>query len=164
MSSSLHYFNFIHSLLRYFVIITTLVVVLQSIMGMQGKKTFTNGNRKSALFMLIACDLQLLAGLAVFFMGGHMQAVQQGGFMSNHYSRFYNMEHPVSMILGIVLVHVAYSTAKKAMEDSRKFKRIFWFAFIALLVFVAQTPWPSGKDTAKPWLPGMTTTTAPTNA
>ncbi len=155
---------FVHSLLRYFVIILTIVVAAQAVMGMTGNKTFTPGNRKAALFMMIACDLQLLVGLGVYFLGGHLQAMQQPGAMANHYTRFYGMEHPMSMIIGIVLVHLAYKAAKSAMGDAQKFKRVFWFAFIALLLFVSQTPWPSKKDTAKPWLPGMAMISAPAAA
>ncbi|PQJ10562.1 hypothetical protein CJD36_011345 [Flavipsychrobacter stenotrophus] len=164
--SSYSIFIFAHSLLRYFVIILTLVVAVQSVMGMQKKGAFKAGNKKTALFMMIACDLQLLVGLAVFYLGNHLQAIQQGGFMSDHSSRFYNMEHPLSMVIGIVLVHLAYSTAKKAMVDSTKFKRMFWFSFIALVLFVKQTPWPSSKDVGRPWLPGvaMTTTSSPAHA
>lgn len=166
MNPNLHYFDFIHSLLRYFVIVLTLLVAVQSLMGMTGNKTFKNGNRKTALFMLIACDLQLLVGLIVFFLGNHLQMMQQSGFMSNRYSRFYTIEHPLSMIIGIVLVHIAYSTAKKAMPDGSKFKRMFWFTIIAVLLFVAQTPWPFKAEVGKPWLPGMaiTTTSMPAHA
>ena len=153
--SSNSIFIFIHSLLRYFVIMLTLVVAVQSVIGMQKKGTFKAGNKKTALFMMIACDLQLLAGLAVFYLGNHLQAIQQGGFMGDRASRFYNMEHPLSMVIGIVLVHLAYNTAKKAMNDSTKFKRMFWFSFIALVLFVKQSPWPSSKDVKKPWLPGV---------
>ena len=157
MSPYLYYFSFIHSLLRYFVIILTLIVVVQSIVGMQSKGTFKDGNRKMALFMMISCDLQLLAGLAVYYLGGHLLLIQKGMAMSDHYNRFYAMEHPLSMIIGIVSVHLAYKTAKKTMDDAKKLKKIFWFAFIALFLFVSQTPWPSKKDTSKPWLPGMAT-------
>lgn len=157
MTPYLYYFSFIHSLLRYFVLILVLIVAVQSLIGMQKKGTFKEGNKKMALFMMIACDLQLLAGMAVFYLGGHILMIQKGMVMSNHYNRFYTMEHPLSMVIGIVLVHVAYSTAKKAMVDTKKFKRMFWFTFIALFLFVSQTPWPSKKDTSKPWLPGMAT-------
>lgn len=108
-----------------------------------------------ALFMMISCDLQLLAGLAVYYLGGHILMLKNGTATASHYNRFYSIEHPASMIIGIVLVHVAYSVAKKAMDDAPKFKRLFWYSFLALFLFMAQTPWPSKKDIGKPMLPGM---------
>jgi hypothetical protein len=58
MSPYIVYFNNIHSILRYFLLIFTLIVVVQSLMGMLGKKEFAKTNRKMALFMMISCDLQ----------------------------------------------------------------------------------------------------------
>lgn len=165
MSPYFHQFTAVHSVLRYFVILLTLVVVIQSVIGMQKKSPFIKGNRLTALFMLISCDLQLLAGLAIYYLGGHLLLLQKGQATANHYNRFFAIEHPLSMVIGIVLVHFAYNTAKRSMKDSQKFKRIFWSSFIALFLFVSQTPWPSKRDISKPWLPGMTTVdTAATHA
>lgn len=165
MNPYLHTFTAIHSILRYFVIILTLVVAIQSVIGIQKKGQFVKGNRLAALFMLISCDLQLLAGLAVYYLGGHLLLIQKGQAMANRASRFFALEHPLAMVIGIVLVHFAYNTAKKTLPDGKKFSRIFWASFVALFLFVSQTPWPYKKDTGRPWLPGMTTATEqPVNA
>lgn len=157
----LHTFLSIHNVLRYFVILLTLVVAIQSVMGMQRKGSFSKGNRMTALFMLISCDLQLLAGLAVFYLGGHLARISQGQAMTSHYNRFFAVEHPLSMLIGIILVHYAYNTAKSPLTDSKKFRRMFWASFIALFLFVSQTPWPSKRDIARPWLPGMSVSATP---
>lgn len=154
MRSYLDYFPHIHSILRYFVLIFTLITAVMSLMGMLGKKEFGKTNRKMALFMLISCDLQLLAGLAVYYLGGHILMLKTGAAVANHYNRFYSIEHPVAMILGIILVHMGYNVTKKAMDSGAKLKRLFWFSFIAFVIFVSQTPWPGAKDTAKPLFPG----------
>ena len=156
MRTYLDYFPAIHSILRYFVLIFTLITAVQSLMGMMGKKEFGKGNRKTALFMLISCDLQLLVGLAVFYLNGHILMLKKGEAVANHYSRFYTIEHPIGMILGIILVHMGYNVTKKIMDSDRKFKRLFWFSFIALVIFIAQTPWPGKKDVGKPLFPGTT--------
>ena len=148
-------FNGIHNIFRYFVLLSVLIVVIQSLMGMQGKKEFTPGNRKMALFMQIFCDMQLLIGFAVYYFGGHLQSIQAGTATASHYSRFYTIEHPLSMLIGIVLVHLGYAVAKKNMDSDRKFKRLFWYSFIALFLFVAQTPWPGKKDVGRPLVPSF---------
>ena len=151
----LHYFNDIHSIFRYVVLLLTLIVAVQSLMGMMGKKEFTPGNRKAALFMMISCDIQLMLGLAVYYINGNILMLKTGDAVANHYNRFYSIEHPVSMILAIVLIHIGYSVAKKTMDSAPKFKRLFWYSFIALFIFIAQTPWPSKKDVGKPMFPAM---------
>ena len=169
MNPQLHTFISVHSILRYLVILLTLVVAIQSVIGLQKKGPFLKGNRLTALFMLISCDLQLLVGLAVFYMGGHLQMLQKGQAMANHATRFFAVEHPLSMIIGIILVHFAYNTAKSPFPDAKKFKRMFWSSFIALFLFVSQTPWPYKKDIGRPWFPGSgsgdtTTIVQPVNA
>ena len=148
-------FNGLHSIFRYLVLLSVLIVTIQSLMGLMGKKTFTSGNRKMALFMQIFCDMQLLLGFAVYYFGGHLQRIQAGTATADHYSRFYTIEHPVSMILGIVLVHLAYGNAKKNMDSDRKFKRVFWYSFIALFIFMAQIPWPGKHDVGRPLVPSF---------
>ena len=48
-----------HSGLRYIVLLLLLIAIFQGFMGMSGKKVFTNGNRKIALFAMISCHIQL---------------------------------------------------------------------------------------------------------
>lgn len=145
----------IHSYLRYIVLLLTLLVAIQSLMGMTGKGTFKSGNKKSALFMMISCDIQLLVGLAVFFMNDHLGRLKMPGGMADKTTRFFALEHPLSMLIGIVLVHVGYTVVKKNVDDSRKFKKLFWCSLIAFLLFVGQTPWPFKKDVARPAFPAM---------
>ena len=156
MSPYTTYFSDIHSILRYLVLILTLIVAVQSLIGMLGKKEFSATNRKMALFMMIACDIQLLAGLAVFYLYGHILMLKKGIAMETHASRFYTIEHPIGMILGIVLVHMGYNLTKKVMDSDKKLKRLFWYSFVALVIFISQTPWPGKKDgIGRPMFPGM---------
>ncbi|MBC7552971.1 MAG: hypothetical protein H7257_03225 [Taibaiella sp.] len=140
----------VHSLLRYVVLLFTVIVALQSLMGMIGKKEFTGANRKMALFMMISCDVQLLIGLAVYITGGFMGMSKTGFPDVDHYNRFYGMEHPASMIVAIILIHLAYFTAKKSIDSVRKYKRMFWYSFIALMLFMAMIPWPGRLVVGKP--------------
>ena len=96
----------------------------------------------------------MLLGIAVYAMGGFASGLGNGG-MANHYSRFYGMEHPLSMLIAIVLVHVGYSAAKKNADSSRKFKVLFWCSLVALLIFLAMTPWPGRADIGKPLFPSF---------
>ena len=161
MTPYFNYFSAIHSVLRYLVLACTLISAVLALMGMLGKKEFGKGDRKAALFMMISCDLQLLAGLAVYYLGGHLLMLKTGAAFAGKYNRFYSIEHPVAMVLGIVLVHMGYNVTKKVMDSGPKFKRLFWFSFIAFVIFVAQTPWPGKKEVGKPLFPGSAAVTTP---
>ena len=123
---------------------------------MSGNKPFTNGDRKTALFLMISVDVQLLLGIALYFMRGWSAKLSEPGFMKIPVFRFWAMEHAVGMILAIVLVHVGYAAAKSNKADLAKFKKLFWCCFLALLVAAAVMPWPfRAEGIAKPWFPGM---------
>ncbi len=146
----------IHSILRYLVLIATLVVAVQSVISMTSKKALGKGNKMAALMMMIMCDLQLLVGLAVYMFGNQASHFADKSAFKDSYTRFYALEHPVGMILGIVLVHVGYSRLKKNWPDEKKSKQLFWCSFLALFIFFYQTPWPYKKLVGRPYLPGTT--------
>jgi hypothetical protein len=147
---------FLHSVLRYFVLLFALIVAVQSIVGKLSKGKFKKGNKQMALMLLIFCDLQLLAGLALYYSKVIATGMlSSGGVMKDPYKRFYSVEHAVAMIIAIVLVHVGYSVTKKNMDDDRKFMRLFWSSFLALGIFVAMTPWEGKQVVGRPNVPHL---------
>lgn len=119
---------------------------------MNGKKPFTAGNKRNALFLLISCDIQLLLGLFLYFANGWFANLSKGAeVMTNKALRFFTVEHNVAMILAIILVHIGYSGIKKSIADKAKHKRLFWFTFIALVIILASIPWPFREAVGRPW-------------
>ena len=148
--------TYLHSILRYFILLFALIVAVQSLVGMLGKKKFKTINRQAALVLLIFCDLQLLLGVALYWLKGIANLFSSGTVMKDPIKRFWAVEHGVGMIIAIVLVHIAYSAAKKLMDDDRKFTRIFWLIFAAFIIIAATIPWewrPAGM--ARPNIPSM---------
>lgn len=124
---------------------------------MSGKKTFTAGDKKTAMFLMISCDIQLLVGLALYFMNGWFNVLTSGsGFMKMPVQRFFAMEHALGMLIAIVLVHIGYSATKKNTPDVTKFKKMFWFTLVAFIIIMATIPWPSREAIGRPMFPGMT--------
>lgn len=156
MGSNINYFIYFHSIIRYFIILFAVLVAVQSLIGMLGKKKFTKGNRLPALFLLIFCDIQFLLGFVLYYQFIISAGVLSSGHvMTDRYSRFFAIEHSVSMIIALILVHVGYSITKKPIDDDRKFKRLFWCSFVALAIFMAMTPWEGKQVVGKPNFPVM---------
>lgn len=147
----------LHNLLRWLVLLFALITIFRTMGGLNGSRPFTNGHRKSALFLMICCDVQLLLGLGLYFMNDWFKVLTSGGdFMKNPSQRFFTIEHTLGMLVAIILVHVGYSAAKKNMADGAKYKRVFWCTLIALIVILASIPWPFREAVARPLFPGMT--------
>ena len=105
----------LHRLIAYISMILIFAAMLKAIFGMLNQKSFTEGDRKLGLFALISVHIQLLLGLALMFIGPvASQFSNMGEVMKNADLRFLVVEHPLTMIIGIVLITVGYSKSKKS--------------------------------------------------
>ena len=145
----------LHIFMRWVVLLLALLTLFRAATGMGGNRAFSNGDRKAAMFLMISADIQLLIGLALYFMRGWFGALTSGAAMSEKYTRFFAVEHALGMIAAIVLIHIGYSATKKQIADQAKFKRLFWFTLIAAVVAIATIPWPWREAIARPLFPGM---------
>ena len=146
---------FFHSILRYFILLFMVIVILQSLSGMLLKRSFRANDRVAALLLMILCDLQLLAGLMVYMTGGWISRMGAPGAMKDHPTRFFAMEHPLMMLIAIILVHIGYSAAKKNTANERKFRFLFWCTTVALFLVLVMIPWPGMNGVGRAFLPSM---------
>lgn len=148
-----------HSFLRWVVLILALLTIIKSFSGMSSKKAFTAADKKMPLFFMISMDIQLLLGLVLYFTGAwgikNIQNQGMGEVMKDAAGRFFAIEHTVGMLLAIIFAHVAYAFAKKNIDDTAKFKKIFTFTLLSLLAILVSIPWPFRELIDRPLFPGM---------
>lgn len=122
-----------HSGWRYVVILLLLAAFITALSGFTGKKAFTEGNRKLAVFALISSHIQLILGLLLYFMNDWYKL--DSSVPSN---RYWKMEHIAMMIIAIILITVGNAKSKKAVDAVAKHKSIFiFFGFALLIITVA---------------------------
>lgn len=133
----------IHSYWAYIVLLLILFSVVNAINGFLKKKTYTDKDLRIGLFTLIVSHIQLLIGLAWYFMSPWYKALKENGgeVMKESASRLLAIEHPITMILAIVLITIGWSKHKKKTESLSKFKTIGIFYGIALLLILSRIPW-----------------------
>lgn len=141
-----------HSGLRYIVIALLLIAIVQAFVGWFAVKPFTESNRKIALFALISVHIQLVIGLILYFISPVVESAlsDMSATMQDPVLRFWAVEHIATMIIGIVLITIGYSTAKRATIDKAKFTRIALFYLIGFVLIVSTIPWPYGR-VARGW-------------
>ena len=148
-----------HNILRWAVVLFGLLTLFTAMRGLNGKRDFTLGDKRTALYFLISCDIQLLLGLALYYFKGYYRNFSDGAMkevMHNTISRFWTIEHTVGMLLAIILVHIGYAATKGKRPHVVKFRRLFWCTLIALVLIAAMVPWPSRMaGIARPLFPGM---------
>ena len=145
----------LHNFMRWVILVLALITIIRSLNGMNSGKIFTKGDRKTALFLMIATDIQLLLGLFLYFSKGWFNALTSGNVMSVAYNRFFAVEHLLGMIIALVLIHAGYAATKRNIADASRYKKLFWYTLIALVVILISIPWPFREAVARPWFPGM---------
>lgn len=129
-----------HSGLRWVVLLLLLAAIFNAGTKMGGKASYTDRDKKLGLFALIFSHLQLVIGLILYFVSP--KVVAMGDAMGDKVLRFFAVEHLTIMIIGVVLITIGYSRAKRQSGDGAKFKTTFWFYALGLLVILAGIPWP----------------------
>jgi hypothetical protein len=145
----------LHSLFRWLILFFALVTIINSTTGMSGKRPFTGGHKRTALFLMICCDVQLLLGLVLYYMNGWLTVLTGGTSMASKTNRFWSVEHSIGMIVAIILIHLGYAAVKKSIADTSKFKRLFWFTLIAVIIILGTIPWPAREMIGRPLFRGM---------
>jgi hypothetical protein len=59
------------------------------------------------------------------------------------------------MIIGIVLITLGKTVAKKDFPDALKHKRSAILFSLALVIILLTIPWPFRAGIGRPWFPGM---------
>jgi Na+/H+-dicarboxylate symporter len=133
----------IHSYWAYIVLAILIFTVVNAIIGLTQKKEFKDKDLRLGLFTLIVSHIQLLIGLAWYFMSPWYKALKEdaASVMANKELRLLAVEHPVTMILAIVLITIGWSKHKKKTEDTAKFKTFTIFYGLALLLILSRIPW-----------------------
>jgi hypothetical protein len=136
----------LHNILRWIILILLLVALIHAF----GKKIAI---RKSSLWLMISAHIMLLIGLYQVIGGrfGIIKGLPESvELMKNSFYRFYWIEHPVGMLLAIILITIARGKSK-----ALNYKAASWLYLIALILILVSIPWPFREGVGRPWFPGM---------
>lgn len=125
----------LHSLNRFILLILLLAVVVRTLMGWQNKAAFSNTDNKLSLFLFISTHTQLLLGLILYFVSPVV--IFSSTSMQDKAARYWLVEHLTGMLIAIVLITLGRTTTKKITDSALKYKRMFVFNGIALIIILA---------------------------
>ncbi len=138
----------LHSILRWIILLLLLICLVQAL-----SKNISV--RKMSLWLLISAHLMLIVGVYQVFFGryGINKGLPAGvELMKDKFYRFFWVEHPLMMLLAIILITIARGKAK-----ALNYKATTWLLLIALIVILAAVPWPFRDivGEGRKWFPGM---------
>lgn len=132
----------LHSWLRWVVLVAGLVAWARSTFG--SSRAWTRTDDRAGFWFVTSLDLQLLLGLALFFLLSPMTAALMrdfGGAMKDPVQRFWAVEHAFGMIIGVALAHVGRARARRG-DGRRRHRTTAIFFGLALLAIAISIPWP----------------------
>lgn len=139
----------LHSGWAYIVLVILIFAVFNAVSGLMSKREFKDKDLRISLFTLIVSHIQLLIGFLAYFFSAQFQFAKESGMgeaMKESSIRYFVIEHPLMMILAIVLITMGFSKHKKKEDDQAKFKTIAIYYGIALIFVLSRIPFAQ-------WLP-----------
>lgn len=138
---------FVHSLLRWLVLTTLILSVVQSARG----GVFTPGHARLRTITVATFDTQVLLGILLYVVGPMTPRSAEALrlYMKVSALRFFTVEHPFAMIASIAVLHIFSAQSKRADTDGARHRRMLLGAGIALALVLIAIPWP-GLPYARP--------------
>lgn len=142
--SAYEIFLFLHSWIRWIILILGLVAIFKAYSSWFGKKPFTKGDNGISAAFMGTLHLNLLIGLILyFFLSPIVDSAFNdfGAAMKVPELRFWAVEHILVNIIAVVVAQVGRTKSKKVADDVRKHKLIAIFYSIALILLLSRIPW-----------------------
>lgn len=123
----------LHHFLPFVFFIVLIVAIIKAYMG-----KIANPKKDGLLTVtLILAHTQLLLGLYLL-----MNFISVAGIhMGEAANRFITVEHPITMLIGVILITVGKVKAKKIEDVAIANKTIFSYFIVALVLIALRTPW-----------------------
>jgi hypothetical protein len=134
-------FQHLHSTLAYLFVLIMLVAVVYFAIALFQKKEFSKASKRLALAGLIIAHIQLVVGLALYFISPFGFSNFGADAMGESLLRLYIIEHPLINIIGIVLITIGYSLAKRTETAVGKHKKLLVFYGIGFILILLRVPW-----------------------
>jgi hypothetical protein len=131
----------LHSFLAYILLAAIIIPLVYVTIRFVKQGAFDEKVRKMALAGFIVSHLQLLIGIVLYVISPVGLSNLSAEAMQGALSRLYAVEHPLTMIIAIVLISIGYIKAKKPGDDARRFKTIIIFYGLGLTLVLIRIPW-----------------------
>lgn len=142
----------LHSLVRWFVLPALLYA---SYRGWQGYRTnipFTKTDNAVRHWAATITHLQLILGIILYTQSPAVKALAYNTGSGITEPVFFGIVHIALMLAAIVVITIGSAKAKRQLTNTAKFKTMFtWFAISLLIIFIA-IPWPFSPLAQRPYL------------
>lgn len=131
-----------HNIMGMAVLFLLLIIFIAILIAALSKKPFGKFSKIASLIGLIFIHIQVIVGMALYFLSPLGMSNFSGESMKHGISRFYIVEHPIGMILAAVLITIGYRRAKNIKRtNANRHLQILIFYGISLAIIAYLIPW-----------------------
>ncbi|HLV66244.1 MAG TPA: cytochrome c [Polyangiaceae bacterium] len=136
---------YLHSYVRWLVLGLAVAVLVRSILGVRHQRAWERTDERVQTAFLRVLDVQFLLGLTLYvglspiaraFFGN------PGASMRVSELRFFGMEHAVTMLIAIAVLHIGRARSRRKSDGPARHRSVRTSTLIGLLVILVGVPWP----------------------
>jgi hypothetical protein len=135
---------FIHSWLRWILLLLGLFVIIRSYAGWFGKKNYLKSDRSISLVLISLFHTQLILGLLLYFFYSpvvHSAFQNFGAAMKDSQLRYWAVEHLFIMIFSVIIAQFGHIRIKKTHAALSKHRNAAIYYTMAFILIVSRIPW-----------------------
>src|SRR5690606_37829131 len=128
----------LHSLIRWFILISIIYSIILAYRGWFSKRKFTKYDNWVGIITVSFAHIQLIIGVWLYFISPIVDYFLNNFSEAMHQTqlRFFGMEHITMMLIGITVVTIGSSKARRKKTDEEKFKTIaIWYTIAIVIIF-----------------------------
>lgn len=136
---------FLHSTLRWAVLIAALVALVRALAGWRGARPWTRPDDVVGAVTVGLLDVQFVLGLVLYvFLSPTSRAflADPGAGMANAGVRFFGVEHAFAMVVALVVGHLGRVLSRRVSAPALRHRNAFVSSLVMLLVLLIGIPWP----------------------
>lgn len=144
---------FLHSTLRWFVLLSLLYSIFIAYWGYTVKATFSRKDDLIRHWTATVAHIQLMLGIILYTQSPLVKYFwKNGGQDTNEFEFiFFGLVHLVLMMAAIIILTIGSAAAKRRAEDRKKFKTMLLYYAAALLIIILAIPWPFSPLAQRPF-------------
>jgi hypothetical protein len=141
----------LHSLLRWLVLCSLISAIYFALQGWIKGGAFTAGAGRLRYWAVTLLHLQLVLGMTIYFQSPVVRYSVTGIAFINEHS-FFKYIHIGMMMVAVVVITIGSARAKRMMDDTAKYKSMFIWFLVGLMIILIAIPWPFSPLAQRPYL------------
>lgn len=133
----------VHSLFRWLVLISLIYSVIHNYRGYKKKRPFNKRDHLLRATTATIVYVQISLGLWLYFISPFVSQFYHNMSKGIHLRevRFFAMEHSLMMLVSAIVMTLGSWKAKRQLSDTLKFKTVYVWYLIALIIILLNIPW-----------------------